>query len=100
MSRDSNPMDDRDDDRGDPSKEGRDGDGMRRRGKKRAPSFTADPDFVFDYKDAGTLRHFLTERGKIVPRRISGLNATQQRRLTTAIKLARKIALVPYTATK
>jgi small subunit ribosomal protein S18 len=89
---DSNPVDDRDDDR--------DGGGDRRRGKKRAPSFAADPDFVFDYKDAGTLRHFLTERGKIVPRRISGLNATQQRRLTTAIKLARKIALVPYTATK
>jgi small subunit ribosomal protein S18 len=97
MKNDNNPMDDRDDDRDG----GRDSsDGMRRRGKKRAPSFAADPDFVFDYKDAGTLRHFLTERGKIVPRRISGLNATQQRRLTTAIKLARKIALVPYTATK
>ncbi len=93
-----NPVMD-DDDRGDPMKEGRD-DGLRRRGKKRAPAFAADPDFVFDYKDPGTLRHFLTERGKIVPRRISGLTATQQRRLTTAIKLARKIALLPYTATK
>jgi small subunit ribosomal protein S18 len=89
-----------DDDRGDLNRDGRGDDGLRRRGKKRAPAFASDPDFVFDYKDPGTLRHFLTERGKIVPRRISGLNAAQQRRLTTAIKLARKIALLPYTATK
>jgi small subunit ribosomal protein S18 len=67
-------------------------------GKKRMPTFTADPDFVFDYKDPGTLRHFVTERGKIVPRRISGLTAKQQRQLTNAIKHARKIALLPYTA--
>lgn len=67
-------------------------------GKKRMPTFTADPDFVFDYKDPATLRHFVTERGKIVPRRISGLNAKQQRQLTNAIKHARKIALLPYTA--
>jgi small subunit ribosomal protein S18 len=72
--------------------------GLRRRmGKKRAPSFVAAPDFVFDYKDANTLRHFISERGKIVPRRISGLNATQQRQLTQQIKMARKIALLPYT---
>ena len=75
--------------------------GLRRRGgKKRAPTFVADPDFVFDYKDSATLRHFITERGKIVPRRISGLSARQQRQLTTAIKLGRKIALLPYTAIK
>ena len=67
-------------------------------GKKRMPTFTADPDFVFDYKERGTLRHFVTERGKIVPRRISGLTAKQQRQLTNAIKHARKIALLPYTA--
>lgn len=67
-------------------------------GKRRMQSFTADPDFVFDYKDPGTLRHFVTERGKIVPRRISGLNAKQQRQLTNAIKQARMIALLPYTA--
>lgn len=76
-------------------------DGMRRRmGKKRAPSFVAGPDFVFDYKDPNTLRHFVSERGKIVPRRITGLNATQQRQLTQQIKLARKIALLPYTTGK
>ena len=67
-------------------------------GKKRMPTFTADPDYVFDYKDPGTLRHFVTERGKVVPRRISGLTAKQQRQLTNAIKHARKIALLPYTA--
>ena len=75
--------------------------GIRRRaGRKRPPSFVNDPDFVFDYKDAQTLRHFITERGKIVPRRISGLSAKQQRALTRAIKRARMIALLPYTAVK
>lgn len=76
--------------------------GIRRRGgRKRPPSFvTDDPSFVFDYKDPQILRHFITERGKIVPRRISGLSAKQQRALTRAIKRARVIALLPYTAVK
>lgn len=75
--------------------------GLRKRaGRKRAPSFTSDPEFEFDYKDPQTLRHFITERGKIVPRRISGLSARQQRQLTRAIKLARKICLLPYTGVK
>ena len=75
--------------------------GIRRRaGLKRPPSFVADPDFIFDYKDPQTLRHFVTDRGKIVPRRISGLSAKQQRSLTRAIKRARMIALLPYTAVK
>src|SRR5687768_2692273 len=75
--------------------------GIRRRaGRKRAPSFVNDPEFTFDYKDPQTLRHFITERGKIVPRRISGLTAKQQRELTIAIKRARMIALLPYTAVK
>lgn len=95
------------DDRYDPSfdegrGQGRDGDplGIRRRrgGRKRAPSFTEEPGFEFDYKDAQQLKYFITERGKIVPRRISGLNAKQQRALTLAIKRARNIALLPYTA--
>ncbi|MGB5811201.1 MAG: 30S ribosomal protein S18, partial [Polyangiales bacterium] len=51
-------------------------------------------------KDPQQLRHFITDRGKIVPRRISGLSAKQQRDLTRAIKRARNIALLPYTATK
>ena len=75
--------------------------GSRRRGgRKKAPSFVLDPDFRFDYKDPQQLRHFITDRGKIVPRRISGLSAKQQRDLTRAIKRARNIALLPYTATK
>ena len=75
--------------------------GIRRRGgRKRPPPFVTDPGFIFDYKDPQTLRHFITERGKIVPRRISGLSAKQQRALTRAIKRARVIALLPYTAAK
>lgn len=74
--------------------------GERGEGKKRMPTFAADPDFVFDYKDPQTLKHFITERGKIVPRRITGLNARQQRQLTRAIKHARKIALLPFTSVK
>ncbi len=52
----------------------------------------------FDYKDPQRLRQFITDRGKIVPRRVSGLTAKEQRQLTTAIKRARNLALVPYTA--
>ncbi|MGB5694066.1 MAG: 30S ribosomal protein S18 [Polyangiales bacterium] len=74
--------------------------GRRRGGRKKMPAFALDPDFKFDYKDPQQLRHFITDRGKIVPRRISGLNAKQQRDLTRAIKRARNLALLPYTATK
>jgi small subunit ribosomal protein S18 len=74
--------------------------GRRRGARKKAPGFALDPDFRFDYKDPQQLRHFITDRGKIVPRRISGLSAKQQRDLTRAIKRARNIALLPYTATK
>lgn len=54
------------------------------------------PDEPIDYKDVDLLRKFITERGKILPRRITGLTAKQQRALTTAIKRARIIALLPY----
>jgi len=54
------------------------------------------PDEAIDYKDVDLLRKFITERGKILPRRITGLTAKQQRDLTTAIKRARIIALLPY----
>lgn len=54
------------------------------------------PDEKIDYKDVDLLRKFITERGKILPRRISGLTAQQQRALTTAIKRARMLALLPY----
>ncbi|HEY9735610.1 MAG TPA: 30S ribosomal protein S18 [Trichocoleus sp.] len=54
------------------------------------------PDELIDYKDVDLLRKFITERGKILPRRITGLTAKQQRDLTTAIKRARILALLPY----
>lgn len=57
----------------------------------------ANYDFV-DYKDTELLRNFLTERGKILPSRISGNCAAKQRLLTRAIKLARTMALLPYCA--
>jgi small subunit ribosomal protein S18 len=78
---------------------GRDSDmgGLRRKGRKRLPSFCEDPNFRFDYKDAQQLKLFLTDRGKIVPRRVSGLTAKQQRDLTRAVRRARNIALLPYT---
>jgi small subunit ribosomal protein S18 len=54
------------------------------------------PSQVIDYKDLELLRKFITERGKILPRRITGLTAKQQRDLTTAVKRARIVALLPF----
>jgi len=65
--------------------------------RRKVCRFCVDSDLKIDYKDAKTLRYFVTERGKIVPRRISGNCAKHQRQLTVAIKMARQIALLPYT---
>ncbi|MBW1720831.1 MAG: 30S ribosomal protein S18 [Deltaproteobacteria bacterium] len=65
--------------------------------RRKVCRFCADSSLKIDYKDPKTLRYFTTERGKIIPRRISGNCAKHQRELTTAIKRARKIALLPYT---
>lgn len=54
------------------------------------------PDEPIDYKNVELLQKFITERGKILPRRITGLTAKQQRDLTTAIKRARILALLPF----
>ncbi|MBD1833137.1 30S ribosomal protein S18 [Trichocoleus sp. FACHB-90] len=54
------------------------------------------PDDPIDYKDVELLRKFITERGKILPRRITGLTSKQQRDLTVAIKRARILALLPF----
>lgn len=54
------------------------------------------PKDPIDYKDVDLLRRFITERGKILPRRITGLTAKQQRDITTAIKRARTVALLPF----
>ena len=59
---------------------------------------TVDRVEFIDYKDIAMLKHYITERGKIIPRRITGATARHQRMLTSAIKLARQIALLPYTA--
>ena len=67
--------------------------------RRKICRFCVDSDLKIDYKDSKTLRYFVTERGKIVPRRISGNCAKHQRELTTAIKRARQIALLPYTVT-
>ena len=76
--------------------------GIRRRrgGRKRAPVFTKEDGFEFDYKDPQQLKYFISDRGKIAPQRVTGLSAKQQRALTIAIKRARNIALLPYTSSK
>ena len=66
--------------------------------KKKVCSFCVDKIETVDYKDYGRLRKYITERGKILPRRITGNCAKHQRQLTRAIKRARNIALLPVTA--
>src|SRR6266540_3234015 len=72
----------------------------RRGGRKKICKFCAEKSDDIDYKDTQTLRYFLTERGKIVPRRISGNCALHQRMLTEAIKRSHMIALLPFTTTQ
>lgn len=67
--------------------------------RRKVCRFCADTSLVIDYKDAKSLRYFITERGKIIPRRISGTCAKHQRSLTQAIKRARTIALLPFVGT-
>ena len=68
----------------------------RRFPKRKVCSFCAEKIDVIDYKDVRRVRRFVTEQGKILPRRITGTCAHHQRMLTTAIKRARNIALLPY----
>jgi len=69
-----------------------------RRPRKRVCSFCVDKAEGIDYKDINKLKKYVTERGKILPRRISGNCAKHQRQLTIAIKRARNVALLPFTA--
>ncbi len=69
-----------------------------KRPKKKICIFCADKIEHIDYKDTVRLKKFTTERGKIMPRRASGTCAKHQRQLSTAIKRARMVALMPYTA--
>ncbi len=67
------------------------------RRKKKVCRFCEDKLKVIDYKDEKLLRRFITDRGKIIPRRITGNCASHQREITHAIKRARHIALLPFT---
>jgi len=69
-----------------------------RRKKRRQCNFCAEHIENIDYKETHRLRRYITERGKILPRRITGNCAQHQRRLTTAIKRARNMALLPFTS--
>ena len=70
----------------------------RPRKRRNVCSFCVDKITTIDYKDTAKLRRYLSERGKILPRRTTGTCAAHQRQLTVAIKRARHIALLPYVA--
>lgn len=80
--------------------ESKDGDGTggakEQRARRRRVSPLADPTVVIDYKNPALLKYFLSDRGKIVPARVSSISAAQQRQITKAIKRARVLALIPY----
>ncbi len=66
-------------------------------GRRKVCRYCADKNLKVDYKNAADLKYFVTERGKIVPRRISGNCALHQREVANAIKRSRNVALLPYT---
>src|SRR3954462_4116005 len=66
-------------------------------GRRKVCRYCADHNLKVDYKNAADLKYFVTERGKIVPRRISGNFARHQREVATAIKRGRQVALLPFT---
>lgn len=69
-----------------------------RRSRRKVCSFCVDKVEKIDYKDTAKLRKYVSERAKILPRRATGTCAKHQRELTTAIKRARHVAIMPYTA--
>ena len=71
---------------------------LKKRPRKRVCQFCADKVSAIDYKDTLKLRKYISERGKILPRRVTATCAMHQRALTSAIKRARQIALLPYSA--
>ena len=66
--------------------------------RKKVDPFLKDKTKKIDYKDVDMLKNYISDRGKILPRRITGLTAKHQREMTVAIKRARQIALIPYSA--
>ncbi len=73
--------------------------GKRGFSRRKICRFCADKTVLIDYKDPQTLKYFITDRGKIVPRRISGNCAKHQRKVSLAIKRARMVALMPFAVT-
>ena len=72
---------------------------MRRRGgrrRRKVCAFCTEADAVIDYKEVATLKKYVSERGKILPRRITGNCAKHQRALTVAVKRARHLSMMPY----
>ena len=69
-----------------------------RKGRKKVCSFCVDKIDTIDYKDVAKLRRFISERAKILPRRVTGTCARHQRELTVAIKRARHLALLPFSS--
>ena len=69
-----------------------------RKGRRKVCAFCVDKVETIDYKDIARLRRYVSERAKILPRRVTGNCAKHQRELTSAIKRARHIALLPYTS--
>lgn len=69
-----------------------------RRGRRKVCVFCTDKADFIDYKDIGRLKRFVSDRGKILPRRMTGVCARHQRSLTTAIKRARFLVMLPYSA--
>src|SRR5436190_23349514 len=67
--------------------------------RRKVCRFCADKNVGIDYKDPQTLKYFITDRGKLIPRRISGNCARHQRKVSVAIKRARMIALMPFAVT-
>jgi len=84
---------DRGDRGGDDEKRGGRGGGF---GRKKVCRFCAEKGVKVDFKDQATMKYFVTERGKIIPRRISGNCSKHQRQISTAIKRSRGLALIPY----
>jgi small subunit ribosomal protein S18 len=87
--------DDRDEGRG----RGKGGGGGRGAPRRKVCRFCAETTVVIDYKNAQLLRGFITDRGKMVPRRISGTCARHQRAVSLAVRRARMLALMPFTVT-
>jgi small subunit ribosomal protein S18 len=85
--------------RGDRGDGDRDGPKKRSMGRRKQCKFCGDDGIKIDYKDAALLKYFITDRGKLVPRRISGNCAKHQREIAVSVNRARMIALMPFAVT-